>query len=436
MLIKYNIHFYIPVPGSLPDDAIALLIFSFFIKFQPEFLTEKGAELLLGFFNILLAALKSDYRFPKKLTTFKVHSKVNLFLLKDVEEYAVCIHCHTHFLWKTKSFEVETSPPSQCTKCKIISRSIDLFKNETRTISVRSFFYRSIIGAIQDLFFRPGFDLMLKQQKKRAGVPGYLGDIADGEVWKTFRIANDQPIFTKESHRNLMLSLNVDWLQPMDHTTHSTGAVYITIQNIPREQRMLLKHCILVSIISGPDEPHKEAIRFYFERLRDELESFIDGHEMFIWGRKEKKIVKAALTQIACDNPAAKKTIGMTSHSAGHCCHRCDNNFLKGPVFLTTHSLELCTERDMASHRKRANEWLDAPNKTQREVLASATGCRYSPLLDLPYMDIHRFTTFDPMHGLFLVSKSCYFLNRTVFNNSSYKSFKGNGQAFYRDLDW
>lgn len=380
-------------------DPIALLMFGFFVKFQPEYLTVKGAEILLEFFNVVLIALGSSYRFPKKLVTFKVHGKVDLFLLKDVEEYLVCLGCHSHFLWKESTYLAQIVPPTSCPACE----SIKLFKNEACTISVRSFYYRSIIGAIKDLFFRPGFDRMLALQQQRISLVDYLADIYDGEVWKTFKLADDQPIFTQESHRNLMLSLNVDWLQPIDNKSHSTGAVYITIQNIPREHRMLMSHCILVAIISGPDEPNKDVIRHYFRRLTDELRLLMDGVEMEVLG-KGKQLVKAALTQIASDLPATKKVIGMAGHSAGQACHRCANNFREGPVFFTEHDLSKCTERDMETHRANAEMWLKESSQTKRDDHVKKTGCRSTPFLELPYMDLHRFSVNDPMHALFLVS--------------------------------
>jgi hypothetical protein len=168
---------------------------------------------------------------------------------------------------------------------------------------------------------------MIKAQQRHQGVSGYMCDVGDGDVWNTFRLADDQPVFTQESHRNLIISINLDWFQPSENTQHSTGAVYITIQNIPRKYRMLMSNCILVETLSGPGEPDKEVIRFYFERFTQELKQLMHGVYMHVLGKKEKQLVKVALTQIACDLPAARKLIGMTGHSVGEACHRCDINF-------------------------------------------------------------------------------------------------------------
>ena len=33
--------------------------------------------------------------------------------------------------------------------------------------------------------------------------------------------------------------LNVDWYQPFEHTQHSEGAIYLTVLNLPRQERFL-----------------------------------------------------------------------------------------------------------------------------------------------------------------------------------------------------
>ena len=34
-----------------------------------------------------------------------------------------------------------------------------------------------------------------------------------------------------------LLTLNVDWFQPYKHIQYSVGSIYLTIQNLPREER-------------------------------------------------------------------------------------------------------------------------------------------------------------------------------------------------------
>jgi phage FluMu protein Com len=281
---------------------------AFFIKFQTDFLTEEGGERLMAFFNVILIALKSEYRFPKKLSTLKVHAKVDKFFLKDVEEFAVCEQCDQHFLWK-KQDEVVASVPTKCPTCKTIS----LFKNETKTITVKSFYYKSIIGSLRDFFYRPGFDAVLKKLWKRKTLPGYIGDACDGSNWDTKKV--NGVVFTKESHRNLMLQLNVDWMQPWDGTVHSTGCMYMTILNLPREIRNKRNNCLLVGMTAGPKEPGVDVMYKYMQRLTDDLKVMMGGVEMEVSG-KGMQTVKAIIGSIASDIPAQRKICGFASHSA------------------------------------------------------------------------------------------------------------------------
>ena len=52
-----------------------------------------------------------------------------------------------------------------------------------------------------------------------------LGDIYDGEVWRTLH-SDDMGNFLSTPH-SYLLSMNIDWFQPFVHgATHSVGAVY------------------------------------------------------------------------------------------------------------------------------------------------------------------------------------------------------------------
>ena len=72
---------------------------------------------------------------------------------------------------------------------------------------------------------------------------------------------------------SFLLTLNVDWFQPFIRTVYSTGAIYMTIQNLPREERYKHKNVILVGIIPGPKEPNLH-INSYLTPLVEELKLF------------------------------------------------------------------------------------------------------------------------------------------------------------------
>ena len=74
-----------------------------------------------------------------------------------------------------------------------------------------------------------------------------IGDVYDGAVWREFK--DDSGSQFTESPYNLMLFLNVDWFQPFTHLTYSVGALYLTVQNLPRTERFKFENSILVALI-------------------------------------------------------------------------------------------------------------------------------------------------------------------------------------------
>ncbi|KIP04677.1 hypothetical protein PHLGIDRAFT_120505 [Phlebiopsis gigantea 11061_1 CR5-6] len=67
------------------------------------------------------------------------------------------------------------------------------------------------------------------------------------------------------------LGVDPDQFCPMKSGTHSSGAIYITILNNPRERRFRREETILVCMIPGPNEPSKEELNFVLEPLAQEL---------------------------------------------------------------------------------------------------------------------------------------------------------------------
>ena len=104
-----------------------------------------------------------------------------------------------------------------------------------------------------------------------------MGDVYDGKLWHTF-LDNTGKIFTNEPY-NLMLFLNVDWFQPFTHLSDSFGAMYLSVQNLPRSERYKLENVILIGIIPGPKEP-KYAMNQYLSHLVEELKGFWHGVEI------------------------------------------------------------------------------------------------------------------------------------------------------------
>ena len=87
------------------------------------------------------------------------------------------------------------------------------------------------------MYKRPGFEELLNKWASRDTEDSLISDIYDGEIWKSFlfNTNNLQSRFftteTADSHLGLMI--NLDWFQPFDSASYSTGAIYGVICNLP-----------------------------------------------------------------------------------------------------------------------------------------------------------------------------------------------------------
>ncbi|KAG1000566.1 hypothetical protein G6F26_013691 [Rhizopus arrhizus] len=95
--------------------------------------------------------------------------------------------------------------------------------------------YNSITETLKKFFMRPSFEQQIEQWRRRSVDEDVMFDIYDGRVWNQLVDSNGQ-VFTSQP-RSLMVSLNVDWFQPSDNMKHSSGAIYLAINNLPRNTR-------------------------------------------------------------------------------------------------------------------------------------------------------------------------------------------------------
>jgi hypothetical protein len=138
-----------------------------------------------------------------------------------------------------------------------------------------------------------------------------LGDIYDGDIWKTFKSStfgnNSEPFFNRETaDSHLGLILNVDWFQPYSNVTHSTGVIYAAIANLPREIRFKRENMLILGILPGPNEANLHKINHYLSPIVDELKLLwqgimLDSTAEYLEGKK----IRAALILVSCDIPAA-----------------------------------------------------------------------------------------------------------------------------------
>ncbi|OAD79021.1 hypothetical protein PHYBLDRAFT_157699, partial [Phycomyces blakesleeanus NRRL 1555(-)] len=77
-----------------------------------------------------------------------------------------------------------------------------------------------------------------------------------------------------------MLTLNIDWFQPFERQIHSSNAIYLSINNLSRSERLKSENVILVGMMSGPKKASTDSMNHYLKPLVDELLQMYIGVEM------------------------------------------------------------------------------------------------------------------------------------------------------------
>lgn len=98
------------------------------------------------------------------------------------------------------------------------------------------------------------------------------------------------------------------------HAEYFLGAIYMTVQNLPRNLCYRQKNVILIGIIPGPSEP-PISLNSYLTPLVEVLKiGWLSG---FTIHDKHSNPLKArvALSCVACDIPASRKVCGFLSHN-------------------------------------------------------------------------------------------------------------------------
>lgn len=158
--------------------------------------------------------------------------------------------------------------------------------------------YKSVVTSLEDMLQRPLFFAKLEQWRTLQSDVDVYRDVYDGKVWKDLMFVNGSPFLAVPY--NYALTLNVDWFQPFKRTTYSAGVMYL--------ERYLTENIILCGVIAGPKEPEK-TMNSFLEPLVHDLQLLWKGVQMKT-ANHGTVLVRAALTCVACDIPAARKVCG------------------------------------------------------------------------------------------------------------------------------
>ena len=277
---------------------------------------------------------------------------------------------------------------------------------KSKLVPVKEYSYQPLRVSLGRLLSREGFvDQCEMWRQRESTVPqGYYGDIYDGRIWHEFTSQMPHGSSVLSSPYCYLLTLNVDWFQPFLRTTYSLGAIYLTIQNLPRHLRYKEENVMLVGVIPGPFEP-KLTVNSYLSPLVEELkQSWEEGLSLTTFSGTAVT-VRALLSCVSCDIPASRKVCGFLGHNARLGCNKCLKPFQTnalGRMNYSGYDRSTWPPRSVEKHRSDVRLTLSENTKTKQRAKEAELGCRYSVLLQLPYFDPVRFTPIDLMHNLYL----------------------------------
>ena len=411
------------VSGDVQNVLFSITLFLNFFHLCYH-VSERGMANLLKFIRVLVSCIAKlcnntlltqlAIALPKSLYSVRKHFTKDNHCI----EYVVCPTCSSLYLFdECIVYENGTQVSKLCdhvdfpnhphasrrNKCNTrLLKSIRVGK-KSKLVARKLFPYHSVIISLKKMIKRRGFLSMCDHWRERETQPGILGDVYDGEIWKSLQMVNGRPFLALPN--NLCLGLNIDWFNPYSETEYSVGAIYLSIFNLPRDKRYKLDNIILVGMMPGPKEPKN--VNPFLQPLVEELNELFAGINV----RTPSAFfpvtnVRALLCCIMCDLPACRKVCGFSNYNAFKGCSKCLKSFPTAhfgekPDY-SGYDCEKWVKRDLSSHRIKANEYKSAPTLTKRNEIQRAHGVKFSFLLNLPYFDVVRWHTIDPMHNLFL----------------------------------
>jgi hypothetical protein len=315
-------------------------------------------------------------------------------MTQAMTEYISCTKCHALYLRSLGS-----AIPARCNNKPDFSPVCNepLFKikegSNLRGPPFKIYPANSIIKSIQQMMQRPDFEEKIERWRTRSTDSNQRGDISDGTMWHEIKDSQGNKFCSKK--RSLFFTLNVDWLDIFsgkNHGHHSTGAMFLSCDSLPREERLKPGNIINLGVIPGPKEPNFEQIYNYLDLAIDEFSSLYNGVKFTTFESPDcPVVVRAALLKIASDSPAARRIAGFLSHSSYHPCFICDAIFRAGnrKEGFDIGDFSEQPKRTKESNKNWAEKWRECESKTEREQVEREGGTRWSPF--------HRLSYFDPI---------------------------------------
>ena len=385
------------------DHAPLLVTFAvvFIVLFQLHFLSDRAVVSLIEFCTAIISPMYPMFTISQAIATLRRYTGLSM-LTDRLRTYVSYPNCHRLY------DQLDAPIPNVCNNDDIRYRGncgALMFKTVAgRRSPLKTFAYQPLMATMERFFMRPGFEAKLEHWRLRRRLPGTYSDVYDGDMWNRVIDSNGRP-FVNVS-RSLLLTLNIDWFGPFVNSTYSIGAIYLTINNLPRAERFKTENSILVGVMPGPREASTFEINHFLRPLVDDLVGWYTGQSIRTAEQPNGAVVRLALLNVACDIPAARKVSGFTSHASIHACYKCYRQFATfvdtGRIDHSGFDVSTWLDRDPIQYLEHAEQWRAATTLQARTDLERAHGARWSELHRLRYFNPVACTIVDPMHNLFL----------------------------------
>ncbi|RXW19193.1 hypothetical protein EST38_g6659 [Candolleomyces aberdarensis] len=248
---------------------------------------------------------------------------------EHIIEYAICNLCWKHY----RPSEVNHLPSPSCLTpdCPGViyeeSRNTEnKLVREPKTISPQV----SLIHSLRRIVHRKGFRKLVRDSRNSPRAqnddPNFvMKDMHDGAMWHSLRTGIKREVGdfgavrdaavdegaekALTDHRfGLHLTVNTDWFGALKNRPHSCGPIFISIADLPREQRFLQVNVMCVAITPGPKEPTAEQFGHVMEPIVRDACRLKRGVKMDMYDDDDTTVVSedvyADFICNNCDTPA------------------------------------------------------------------------------------------------------------------------------------
>ena len=181
--------------------------------------------------------------------------------------------------------------------------------------------------------------------------------------------------------------------------TASGMGIWLVCMFLPPHLRYLQENLFLAGVVQGPEKPSKEAINPYLQLIVNDLLEFWTPGVFFsrTYRYRQGRLYRAMLVPLIADYLALRQMLGIPSAPGAHYfCTFCDLDINDIDVLDRNE----WPEKDDQHIRRIAELWKNASSERVQDLIFQKYGVKYSPLIQLPYLDLVRYAIIESMHAL------------------------------------